>query len=169
MAKAKAVKGTPGATNKVAYSRIQFLNDAAILLAKSQHEHLPSAPTTHTSDIVQEESHDVPARHSVQLLSRRLACDLRSVSRKTQIRLSPDIKHSICKACNTVLLEGSTCVTKLENNSKGGKKPWADVKVQMCNTCGLAKRFPTGAKKQKRRPHRELSDVAMTDATLAGD
>jgi ribonuclease P protein subunit RPR2 len=64
------------------------------------------------------------------------------------------MKHSICKNCDTMLIDGSTCTNEVENKSKGGKKRWADVLVRKCNTCGLEKRFPIGAERQKRRPHR---------------
>jgi len=98
-------------------------------------------------------------------LSRRLISHLRGVSLKSQIRLSPDIKRSICKRCDTLLIPSSTSSTRLENKSRGGKKPWADVLVIECKACGAEKRFPVGAKKQSRRPERMLgrsSDPSLT-------
>jgi ribonuclease P protein subunit RPR2 len=55
-----------------------------------------------------------------------------------------------------MLIYGSTCTNEVENKSKDGKKPWADVLVRRCATCGLEKRFPVAAKRQKRRSQRSL-------------
>ncbi|RKF61368.1 putative rnase p rpr2 rpp21 subunit domain-containing protein [Erysiphe neolycopersici] len=87
--------------------------------------------------------------------SRRLVSEIRAVSLKTQIRLSPHIKHSICKSCSTILIDGSTCSNLVENKSKGGKKPWADVLIKKCYTCGSVKRFPISARRQERREVRK--------------
>ncbi len=88
------------------------------------------------------------------VLSRQLITHLRAVSLKSQIRLSPAIKHTICKRCDVLLVPGSTSTSHIENNSRGGKKPWADVLVTTCTACGTAKRFPVGAKRQLRRDSR---------------
>ena len=144
--KAKSIKANP------ASSRIQFLHQAAALLA---HQH-STTTTTHlpqnkgNNETIQSEA----SNENLQLLSRRLVSDLRAVSLKAQVRLPSTTKHSVCKNCNTVLIEGSTCTREVENKSKGGKKPWADMVVHKCNTCGVAKRFPLSAARQKRRPHR---------------
>lgn len=87
-------------------------------------------------------------------LSRQLAVHLRAISLKGQVRLSPAMKHTICKRCDILLVPGSTSTSYLENNSRGGKKPWADVLVTTCTACGTAKRFPVGAKRQGRRESR---------------
>lgn len=99
--------------------------------------------------------------------SRRLVSELRDVSLKMQLRMSPAMKHSICKNCNTLLLDGSTCSTEVENKSKDGKKLWADVLVRKCIVCGLAKRFPLAARRQKRRPYRERK-VEHQEIDLSG-
>ncbi|RMX83039.1 hypothetical protein D0868_15723, partial [Hortaea werneckii] len=56
-----------------------------------------------------------------------LATHLRQVALKSQIRLRTDVKHSICKRCSSVLVEGQTSNKHIENKSKGGRKPHADV------------------------------------------
>lgn len=84
-------------------------------------------------------------------LPRQLINHLRAVSLKSQIRLSPVMKHTICKHCDILLVPGSTSTSYMENNSRGGRKPWADVLVTTCTVCGTAKRFPVGAKRQLRR------------------
>ena len=87
-------------------------------------------------------------------LSRQLVAHLRAISLKSQIRLSPAMKHTICKRCDILLVPGSTSTSYLENNSRGGRKPWADILVTTCTACGAAKRFPVGAKRQGRRESR---------------
>ena len=150
-AKSKAPKGNPGASNKITSSRINFLHDAAMLLAEMHNaDSNANVKSTSSSDLA-------PSTQSSEVLSRILAKDLRSVAMKSQIRLSPNTKHSICKNCYTVLREGSTCTKELENRSRGGKKPWADVMVNKCTTCGLAKRFPIAVKRQQRKSYRNES------------
>lgn len=87
-------------------------------------------------------------------LSRQLFAHLRAVSLKSQIRISPKIKHSICKRCDQLLVPGSSATTYMDNKSRNGKKPWADVLVITCMACKTSKRFPVGAKRQVRRGER---------------
>ncbi|KAK8040530.1 Rpr2-domain-containing protein [Apiospora marii] len=76
---------------------------------------------------------------------------MRTTSEKAVIRLSPALKHTVCKYCDSLLIEGETCVSVVENASKGGKKPWADVLVIRCKACKGVKRFPVGASRQKKQ------------------
>jgi ribonuclease P protein subunit RPR2 len=159
MAKAKASKGAGGVTNKALHSRVSFLYQAAAYLATREpqrqnssnaertgrHQDVVSVPQTASQDNI---------RLPSQALSRRCISNLRTVSLKTQIRLSPSMKHSICKRCDIMLIDGSTCVSEIENESKGGRKPWADVLVRRCKSCGYERRFPCEAKRQARRSHR---------------
>lgn len=99
----------------------------------------------------------------------RFVSHLRAVSLKGQIRLSADMKRSICKRCDSHLVVGSTATRNMENKSRGGKKPWAEVLVVSCNTCGVEKRFPVAAKRQPRRHIRDNdlkddSKVVLADA-----
>ena len=87
-------------------------------------------------------------------LSHYLVSHLQSVSRKSQVRLSKDVKHSICKRCSTILIPGETSTSRIENLSRGAKKPWADVLVIKCEVCEAQKRFPVGAKRQPRKKDR---------------
>ena len=87
-------------------------------------------------------------------LSRQLLAHLRAVSLRSQIKLPPAVKHTMCKRCNVVLIPGSTFTSYIENKSSGGKKPWADVLVTTCTACGTSKRFPVGAKRQVRKESR---------------
>ena len=95
--------------------------------------------------------------------SRRLLSHLRAVSLKSQIRLTPIMKHSICKTCDSPLISGRTSTSQFENKSRGGRKPWADVLVVTCNSCVLVKRHPIGAKRQCRRAERVRKTQSGSD------
>jgi ribonuclease P protein subunit RPR2 len=184
MAKVKSSKGTGNIPNKILHSRISYLYQAATYLAAAQQPHSGSKPTsTEDSSMAtgkesETESRGTMATESSELTisshaayrpaSRRLISDLRSVTLKGQMRISPTMKHSICKKCDTMLIDGSTCANEVENKSKDGKKPWADVLVRKCFTCGLEKRFPVATKRQPRRPHRQLPDEKLSAGTQNG-
>ncbi|KAK4954829.1 hypothetical protein LTR10_007021 [Elasticomyces elasticus] len=102
-----------------------------------------------------------------------LASHLGQIARKTQTRLHPNIKHLICRTCSAVLVIGESCTKHMENVSRGGRKPHADVLVIECTVCGAAKRFPVGAKRQKRKAARSRDqgqdkshDLLMEDASM---
>ncbi|KAB8337094.1 hypothetical protein FH972_021398 [Carpinus fangiana] len=92
-----------------------------------------------------------------------LIAQARSVSRKAQIRLSPDAKRSMCKKCDAVLIPGQTSEEILENLSKGRSKPWANVLVIRCLVCGTSKRYPVGSKRQLRKSERETNTKSITN------
>ena len=143
----KSKSKNTGILNKDLYFRASFLYQAATFLNRI---HQPAAES-------EKDSGD-PAARTTQLgsgLSRRLVSDLYGVSLKAQIRLSPSIKHTACKRCHNLLVEGSTLKIYMENKSRGGKKPWADVLVHECTQCGKSRRFPVGAKRQRRRNDRQ--------------
>ncbi|OJD18463.1 hypothetical protein AJ78_01519 [Emergomyces pasteurianus Ep9510] len=96
-------------------------------------------------------------RVPVSRLSRQIASQMRGVSLKSQLRLSPGIKRSICKRCDSLLIPNSTCMETVENASRGGstKKPWADVRVVRCNTCGYIKRYPQTEKRSLKLSERK--------------
>jgi ribonuclease P protein subunit RPR2 len=152
MAKAKTSKGAGSVPNKALHSRVSYLYQAAAYLA-TQQQH-SRVITTQNGQSTEMTVNDPQTESPLKPASRRLVSDLRSVSLKVQMRMSPAMKHSICKNCDTMLIDGSTCTNEVENKSKGGKKQWADALVRKCNTCGFEKRFPIGAERQKRRPHR---------------
>lgn len=133
-------KGKPPATvqNRPMYSRISFLQQAATYLIQAS----KTGPDTTGPEQTKSDSYGT---------ARRLVTDMRSVSLKTRIRLSPAVKQTMCKYCDALLMEGQTCTTVVENRSKGGKKPWADMLVRKCHTCGLAKRHPLNSARQKKK------------------
>ena len=156
--------------NRHAYSRISYLYQAATLFALRDGKTLQALPTlmappcsqvqmdsskNATEPVSQaplELSNPFSANHAI---ARRLLTDMRSISLKTQIRLNTRLKRTLCKFCDTLQVEGTTCTSIVENESKGGQKPWADVLVCRCLTCGRAKRYPIGADRPKRRPERD--------------
>lgn len=133
--------------NRTAYSRMSYLYQAASYLARC-HEQAPNnaAPA----------QNEQQAKDSV---ARRMVSEMRAVALKTQVRIDPSIKRRVCRYCDSVLIEGESCTSVVENKSKHGSKPWADVLVTKCRTCGREKRVPVGASRQKRRPFREVKET----------
>lgn len=170
MGKVKASKGAGKIPNKAMHSRVSYLFQAATYLA-TQHSKAPEAlvesSTNRGSDAQAygamgmakaEMRAPSDSKALLQPASRRFISDLRAVSLKAQMRMSPGMKHTVCKNCDTLLVDGSTCTSQVENKSKEGKKPWADVLLRKCNTCGMVRRFPVAAERQKRRPQRSTQD-----------
>lgn len=114
-----------------------------------------AAGSKHQSKTTVEKSREDAPLPRCPGLATYLASNVRAVALKSQIRLHTDMKHSICKVCDSPLVEGSTSSKSIENLSKGGRKPWADVLCVRCRVCGHKKRFPVGAKRQKRKGERQ--------------
>ncbi|PTB70553.1 Rpr2-domain-containing protein [Trichoderma citrinoviride] len=165
MAKAK---GNPGIQNRHIYTRASYLYQAAVYLANCAQR---AEPGTNEETSLEKSQHDDdnassrPERKATMNLSHQVVSDMRSVSLKAQIRQSPSIKQTICKYCDAVLIEGKTCHSSVENPSKGGRKPWADVLVIRCDTCSNVKRYPISAPRQKRKPLRTagISETPKTE------
>ncbi|KAK4214064.1 RNAse P Rpr2/Rpp21/SNM1 subunit domain-containing protein [Rhypophila decipiens] len=158
MAKGKGKeKGNGGVQHRAIYSRVSFLQQAAVLLSTATEREIASEqPSTVNPNLT----------HPLQGLGRQLVTDLRSVSLKTRIRLSPAVKQTICKYCDSVLIEGETCTSTVENRSKGGRKPWADVLVRKCHGCGRERRYPVNAPRPKRKTER--GEAVKPDNELEG-
>ncbi|KAF2499548.1 Rpr2-domain-containing protein [Lophium mytilinum] len=185
MAKTKEPKGRKNIPNKHLHARVSYLYQAASYLSlqtpDSQHKEIKerSRPqegdalnTTASSTKLSEESetgHEEHTQHTTKKspqsgLALFLGSQLRSVSQKGQVRLSRDLKRSICKSCNAFLVPGRNSTTSMENTSRNGKKPWADVLVIECQTCGSKKRFPVGSKCQARKSERVSIKSSTRDA-----
>jgi len=198
MAKEKAKKGVP---NKHLHARIAYLDRAVKYLnaqslahngnksvvTEEFHDHqqpIERMTTIPPGTLAIDAAHSIankkpsPGHPSTATfnsppsgLPLQLNAHLRSVAQKAQIRLAQDLKHAICKICSSPLIEGETCLRSTENLSKGGRKPWADVLVLKCCACGACKRFPIGAKKQKRKSLREAEKTTEPEtatSTLEG-
>lgn len=141
----KAKNKVPGSSvpNKHLHSRVNYLYQAAKYLETNSRTTRASTKSGN---------------------SRHLVNQLHGIALKSQIRLGSSVKHSLCKQCQGYLEEGITLSSHVENKSKGGLKGWADVLVRECTNCGAQKRFPVGAKRQKRRQQRSCEDEKDTKA-----
>jgi len=147
------VKGAP---NKHLHARTTFLYQAATYLTLQA---ASGSTKSHGSDIETTNftsSRGIqPTEQSLSPLALQLGTHLRAVSLKGQVRLSTNLKRSLCKTCNAVLIPGHTSTHLMENESNSNK-PCADVLVVGCSFCGSKKRFPVGAKRQERKYKRGL-------------
>lgn len=159
MAKGKAQNSV---ANRHIYSRASYLYQAASYLAQVQEPKQQATSSKNESHNPQHSTTSDTAleKKAVQNTSRQMISDMRAVTLKLLIRQSPDLKRTICKFCDSLLVEGKTCHSTIENPSKGGKKPWADLLVIQCLTCHNAKRFPISSKRQKKRHQREKMELA---------
>jgi ribonuclease P protein subunit RPR2 len=165
MAKGKASKSAGSVPNKALHSRVSYLYQAAAYLA-TQQQHSTTIPTGSEPQDEQStaKAENIQGNSYLDPASRRMISDLRAVSHKIQMRVSSVMKHSICKNCDSMLIDGYACTNEVENKSKGGKKRWADVLVRKCNTCGFEKKFPIGADRQKRRLQRtKTAEIPAAD------
>lgn len=151
MGTVKISKKAGSVPNKALYSRISYLHQAATYLTTQEQQ-----IKTGTAETVATETDKKHVPRTYRSTSCHLISDMRNVSQKAIIRMSPAMKHSVCKSCDTPLIDDVTCSSQIENLSKGSKKPWADTLVRKCNICGCAKRFLTASKRQIRRPRRNL-------------
>ncbi|KAK2048734.1 RNAse P Rpr2/Rpp21/SNM1 subunit domain-containing protein [Colletotrichum somersetense] len=154
-------------SNRHAYTRVSYLHQAAAYLATVKTPNSDSTINSSQARLTPHAVHNEIRSETNETVARRFVSDIRAVSLKTQIRPSPSLKRMMCKYCDSFLVEGKTCSTTVENASKGGKKPWADVLVTKCKTCGNVKRFPVSAPRQKRWPFREQKAVEEQDTTPA--
>ena len=165
------MKGGP--TQKHLHSRISYLYQAATFLTEAassepsiKHDVPTAEEMANTGKCEQgsvrlaessapvEESVIGTCRSNPSVLSRPLLAHVRAISRKSQIRITPNIKRSICKRCDALLLPGSTSTSHVENKSRNGSKPWANILVTTCLACGTVKRFPVREKRQMKRRER---------------
>lgn len=84
-----------------------------------------------------------------KVLSRGYARNATLISKKAVIRLAPNLKRSICKKCDTILIPGLTVTIRLQNLSKN-KSGHNDMLLYQCDQCSEIKRFPVG-----KNPHHE--------------
>lgn len=159
MAKDKLPK-PKGVPNKHLHARTSFLYQAASYLTLQSSVNVKEAESRGAAPS------DAGRVQQPSRLALQLGSDLHTVSRKAQLRLSIDLKRSMCKSCNTILVPGQTAVQSIENESKGGSKPWADVLVVSCKVCGNKRRIPVGARRQKKKRDRlATTGTAVTPTT----
>lgn len=166
MSKVKPPK-SKGVPNKHLHVRLSYLYQAATYLTLQTTMQDTTTTTTGFTQNGPTELHDTAKVQRQSPLALELGSDIQQVSRKGQLRLAVDLKRSMCKSCNAVLIPGRTATQVIENPSKGGKKPWADVLVVTCNLCGGKKRFPVDAMKQLRKAKRRATPAATTLTTTS--
>lgn len=144
MGKSKAEKKGDGIQQRHVHSRLSFLHQAATYL---------STTASHGSDdtLKSERQSSTALTKTANSLaqSRQLLSQFQEISQKTQIRVTPELKRSICKCCRSLLSAATTSHESVSNASRNGAKPWADVFEIRCNTCGTVKRFPIGQARHK--------------------
>ncbi|OSS50034.1 hypothetical protein B5807_05127 [Epicoccum nigrum] len=162
-------KGVP---NKHLHARTSFLYQAATYLTLQSSVNVNvnvNVKEAESSGAVPLDSDSKAGRvHQPSPLALQLGSDLHTVSRKAQLRLSIDLKRSMCKSCHTILVPGQTAAQTIENESKGGSKPWADVLVVSCNVCGSKRRIPVGARRQRKKRDRIAATVTTTTSDMEG-
>lgn len=165
MAKNKPQQGAKGAPNKHLVARIAFLHQAALSLASQA-----AAPSAQPESTNPTADHDTAQLHELDTNATRrqpprsglpfyFTAQLKQVALKSQVRLQTDVKRAICKACNAMLIEHQTCITGVENLSRGGKKDKANVSVVECLACGCKRRVPLGAARQQKKSKREVPKI----------
>jgi len=150
MAKSKAAKGV---AQKHIHSRISYLHQIATYLhavkapeLTGEQGDMPSIAGPGLADLTDGKASAI--RDQAQ--ARYLLNQVRGISLKATLRLSPALKHTICKRCDTLFIAGQTCTQEIQNDSKEGRKPWADVLVLKCKTCNTVKRFAIGIDRKHR-------------------
>ena len=164
MSKVKPPK-SKGVPNKHLHVRLSYLYQAATYLTLQTT--MQDTTTTSLRRDEQTTLHNTVQTQRQSPLALELGSDIQQVSRKGQLRLAVDLKRSMCKSCNTVLIPGRTATQAIENPSKGGKKSWADVLVVTCNLCGGKKRFPVNATKQLKKAKRRAAPAATTSIAVS--
>lgn len=134
---AKSKKSQPSIPNKNIHLRLSFLYEAATFLDESKMK--KNADGGGDSSF-----REATASNLGSAQSRHLISHMKGVGRKSVIRLNKDVKRSVCKGCDQLLMSEQATLITTENKSKGQSKPWADVRVVECRICGTSKRFPIG-------------------------
>ena len=172
------VPGGPG--QKHLHSRVSYLFQAATFLANARVKLQPDSDdpshvmnrtgesvdnNKHSNDNVPEKATSIDGPNN-PTLSCKILAQARAISQKSQIRLTPAMKKSICKRCNVILTPGSSAITRMENHSRNGKKPWADVLVVTCAVCQTAKRYPIGVNHQVKKRDRSSTTMINSSKTV---
>lgn len=146
MTKEKKSK-TTSLPQKNVHLRIAFLHQAASHLAQKAR-----SDTQITTDVGGNGTQPRKTPKTSIAQPRYLINQMKGVGRKSVIRLDKNIKRSICKRCDEFFVEGENAASTIENKSTNCSKPWADVLVIKCGTCGTSKRFPVGSGQLGQKP-----------------
>lgn len=144
---AKSKKTQNSLPNKNIHLRLSFLHEAALYLTTSGSS--PSAEVPKSNNRASERKSPIRPDVSTSACSSHLISHMRGVSRRSVIRLDQNVKRSVCKGCDQLLLTEESTLVNTENKSKNQSKPWADVRVVKCRRCGTSKRFPCRKKSEE--------------------
>ena len=167
------------ASHGMVQSNVEYNNERALDCSAPQNDSNHSSPSkdphNYPSDMAMQhiEQHALAAGEPNAATrstsaQRRLVFHLRGVAQKGQIRLAPSLKRSYCKRCDTLLVPGSTSTSKLDNSSRKGAKPCADLLVIHCLSCGAEKRYPTAAKRQTPKAQRLKDSTILQEPGRTG-
>lgn len=148
-------------TSRIKSQETEMQSERTLLPRRIQNsEH--SSENKNDEHIDDPESRDLTSQHTRNNsgLPRELASQILTISRRSVAKGSREIKRSICKRCTSVLMPGQTAEHRMENQSRGGRKPWADILVVTCLACGMEKRYPVGAPRQAKKKHRKFEAQA---------
>lgn len=149
------LQGTATPANTIIPQTTQPNNEA------SEQQKVSSTSLNKDVDMVQAPFNSRATKKPLANLSRVLTSHMRGVSLKTQTRLSVPVKRSFCKRCDTTLLPEINCAQEVRNESRGRKKPWADVLVIRCLVCNTEKRFPQTEKRSKKLSERRKQTTQL--------
>ncbi|KAJ1825602.1 Ribonuclease P protein subunit p21 [Coemansia sp. RSA 2703] len=114
--------------NRELYERMNFLYQSSQFYAQLAQVPASTEQSPHSSN-------SNTAQSSLLPLSRFYAKEMRTIARKSVLRISPHIKRELCKSCSTPLVPGVSCTKRV----KGKKK--ARRLITTCNFCGSQKRL----------------------------
>ncbi|KAJ3442905.1 ribonuclease p protein subunit p21 [Anaeramoeba flamelloides] len=104
--------------NKDDFLRMNFLYQASQIVVQPKSDHKPNT----TLD-----------RHNLNL-SRFYIQQMKKVAQKKVLRISPEVKQTFCKGCNTLLIPGMSSTQRVRSKRQ-------QHVVIRCLVCGLTKRF----------------------------
>lgn len=132
------------------------INPQTTLANKENSAQTATSNTALSKDVTMSQASDgqKATKKPLTNISRVYTSHMRGVSLKTQTRLSVPVKRSFCKRCDTTLIPEVNCTQEIRNDSRGCKKPWANVLVIRCLVCSTEKRFPQAEKRSKKLSER---------------
>ncbi|KAJ3175088.1 Ribonuclease P protein subunit p21 [Geranomyces variabilis] len=136
--------------NLEAYHRLNFLHQAAVLVAGLPVSNPPPPPppppqqqhsSTTTGKNPPPDSCSVQQKHAKTCsnLSRFYIRTRRAVERKLVLRSHPSVKRSLCKRCKGLLLPGVSAMVKVK------VEQGRPIVLTTCGSCGTCRRLPAGA------------------------
>ncbi|CAI7574442.1 unnamed protein product [Penicillium viridicatum] len=145
MAKAKGKKETKNSKNSQSHirARLDYLHQAAAYFQDKSTLAEGQIGKVHNNEHTSVAGHIDPEDNGHTVDAQLHVCSVNQ--KKTQEPL-----RNLSRRCDTILIPGVTCSHETKNASRGGKKPWANVLVVRCLSCGTEKRFPQTEKRGKK-------------------